>query len=100
MPRTCSICGHVSRDEIEAALLEGRPFRELAERFATSSAALFRHKEGHIPDRLAKAQREAETLKADSLVEQMEELQKKVRQIIQKAEADDDFRTALAGLKE
>lgn len=48
MPRSCSICGHEDRFEIERALLSGEPFRGVSKRFGTSATALFRHKAGHL----------------------------------------------------
>jgi hypothetical protein len=100
MPRTCSICTHPARDEIEAGLLAGNPFRELAERFETSPAALFRHKGTHIPDRLIKVREAEEVSKAETLLEQLEDLRVKARQILEAAENEGDFKTALAGVRE
>ena len=44
MPRACTICNHERREEIEKALNAGMSYRNVAERFGTSVAALFRHK--------------------------------------------------------
>jgi hypothetical protein len=100
MPRRCTVCTHTNRDEIEAELIEGKEFREMAARFALSSGALFRHRQGHLPERLVKAREAAEISKADGLVGQLEALQAKAKQILDKAESDGDLRTALAGVKE
>jgi phage FluMu protein gp41 len=100
MPRTCSICAHAARDQIEAGLLEGKPFRELATSFGTSSAALFRHRQTHIPDRLVKLNEIEEVSKAETLLEQLDDLKMKARQIQEKAEKEGDFKTALAGVRE
>lgn len=100
MPRSCSVCSHPSRDEVDAALVEGDSFRNVAKRFGTSSSAMFRHQESHVSARLLKAQEIAEVSGADHLVEQVEDLKRKARQILQKAEAGGDLRTALAGVRE
>ena len=100
MPRTCSICGHPAREQIDAELLEGKPFRELANRFGTSSAALFRHRQTHIQDRLQKLHDVEEISKAKTLLEQIDELKVKARQILDAAERDGDFKTALSGVRE
>lgn len=44
MPRTCSICSHVNRNEIETMLSSGKPFRNVAEQYQVSASAIFRHK--------------------------------------------------------
>ena len=56
MPRTCTICTHPERVEIDKAILAGEPFRKIAERTGTSTPALFRHKCNDIPTVLMKAQ--------------------------------------------
>jgi len=47
MPRPCTVCNSVARSEIEAALAANEPCRRVAQRFAISSSAAFRHK-GHL----------------------------------------------------
>jgi hypothetical protein len=59
---------------------------------------MFRHQESHVSARLLKAQKIAKVSKADHLG-QVEELKRKVQQILQKAEASGE-RTALAGVRE
>ena len=44
MPRKCSICEHAQRADIDAALVRGDVYRDVARRFACSEHALFRHK--------------------------------------------------------
>jgi hypothetical protein len=47
MPRPCSICRHPERLAIDQALAAKEPYRDIAERFETSSAALRRHQQTH-----------------------------------------------------
>jgi len=44
MPRHCTVCDHSDRAEIDAALVERQPFRDLAGRFRLSSTALHRER--------------------------------------------------------
>jgi hypothetical protein len=46
--RHCSVCRHPDLAEIEAALRAGTPLRALAAAFATSAAALHRHRTKHM----------------------------------------------------
>jgi hypothetical protein len=55
MPRVCTICTHPKRVAIDRALLEGEPFRNIAERFGTSTTSLTRHKADHLSERMVKA---------------------------------------------
>lgn len=55
MPRVCTICTHPKRVAIDRALLQGDPFRNIAERFGTSTTSLTRHKADHLSERMAKA---------------------------------------------
>ncbi len=44
MPRTCTVCSHANRNEIETALSNGTALRDIAARHAVTSSSLFRHK--------------------------------------------------------
>lgn len=99
MPRTCTVCGHTKRNEIDQALLAGEPLRNIAERVSLSVASLFRHK-AHLSETLKKSRAAAEVSRADSLLDQLERLKEDARRIQQKAEAAKDFRGALGGVRE
>jgi hypothetical protein len=48
MPRTCTVCTHPDKAEIDRLLLEGKPFRYVAAQYGTSTSALVRHKANDI----------------------------------------------------
>ena len=48
MPRTCTICRHPQRQEIEADLQAGLPYRDVARRYSISKDAVFRHRASHV----------------------------------------------------
>ncbi|MCH9650806.1 MAG: hypothetical protein K0U98_21440 [Deltaproteobacteria bacterium] len=55
MPRVCSICRHPEREAIEKALVgNDAGYRSIAKRFAISESALFRHRQKHLPEVLAR----------------------------------------------
>lgn len=99
MPRTCTICTHERRSEIDAALLAEEPYRRIAARFGTSTGALQRHKE-HLPEHLAKAHEAQEVAQADNLLEQVKDLQARALSILDKAETAGDLRTAVSAIRE
>ena len=98
MPRTCTICIHDDRPAIDQALISGEPFRHIATRTGTSTGALQRHKSEHLPLSLRKAHDAEEIAHADTLLDQIRELQSRAMSILAKAEKAGDLRTALAAI--
>lgn len=60
--RPCAVCTHANRDEIDAAIVDGAAFRNVASRYGMSPPAVLRHRNGHMAERLASA---AEQRQAD-----------------------------------
>ncbi len=100
VPRACTICSHYQCPAIDTALVAGESFRIVAARFGTSTAALQRHRLGHIPGHVAQAHEAEAVAGADDLLDQVRSLQRKALALLAKAERQGDFRTALAGVKE
>lgn len=100
MPRTCTICRHPEREAIDSALVASKPLRYVAKCFGTSAAALFRHKQDHIPATLAKAAEASEVAHADNLLSEVRELQTKTLGILTRAEAASDLRAALSAISQ
>ena len=99
MPPRCTLCASPRRDEIDAALVEGRDsFRNIAERFGTSAQTVLRHK-AHVPERLALARRDAEVRTAETLAEKVRRLEEDARRLLAKAEKEGDYRCAIAAVK-
>ena len=97
MPRTCTICTHDSRSAIDKALVRREPYRNIAKRFSVSQAALSRHLNDHLVPILAKATEAEEISEADRLRTELEGVKDDVERLKEKAEEDDDYRTALLG---
>ncbi len=68
MPRKCTICGHKSRAKIDQALVERRPFRDIAGQHKVSKSALVRHFDDHLPAALIKAQEAKEAAEPQEAV--------------------------------
>ena len=99
VPRTCTICTHESRADIDAALVAENPLRDIARRYATSKDALARHKE-HLPSKLVKAKDAQEIAQADTLLEQVRNLQTRALSILDRADHSGDLKTALSAIRE
>lgn len=100
MTRACTICAHPERETIDAAIVGGESYRNLAERFGVSIAAIARHKAAHISKSLALAQEAAEVARGDDLLAQVVDLQKRTLAILDNAEQRNDGRLAIAAIAE
>ena len=100
MPKQCPVCVHTERQEIETALLGSATLPELAKRFSLPFWSLYRHKQRHLPSTLLKAREAQEVARADNLLDQVKYLQSKALDLLDKAEAAGELRTALAGVRE
>ena len=85
MPRTCTVCTHDERAEIDQALLTGEPFRNIAARFGMSTSALVRHKQTDIPAALGKAKQAADDVQADTLFDRLKGLAAEAKAILKEA---------------
>ncbi len=99
MPRTCTICEHPQRQEIDNQLINGNSFRDIAGRFSLSRSSLSRHKK-HLSSGLTKAKKAAEISQADDLLAQVRDLQTRALNILDAAEGSGDLRTALGAIRE
>ncbi len=85
MPRTCTICKHPSRDEINAALLGADSLRKIAARWSVSKAAVLRHKAGHLPASIVKAAAVQEVISGGNLLERLTTLNRETASILLEA---------------
>lgn len=94
MGRTCTVCVHKDLDEINRLLLCSDSYRAIARRFNLSKDALARHKESHISELLAKSKEIQNTINADTLTGQIEEIREKIKSLLQQAIDADNLRDA------
>ena len=76
MPRTCTICRHADRAELDQALIEHRPYRDIARQFGVSNDDA------------------EEVASADGLFRQAGELRSRTIKILDAAETAADWRAA------
>ncbi len=100
MPRVCTICTHPEREAINAALVANEPYRTIAQRYAASPDAVFRHKADHLPAVMVKSEQAREAAHADTLVGQVQDMRSKALAILETAEQAGDLRVALLGIRE
>jgi hypothetical protein len=100
MPRTCTICTHAQKEEIDKLLVAGTPFRNIAGRFGASPSAVFRHKHDHLPTALVAAYEARGIAHGETLLEQLRGLQERACHILDQAADSGDLRTALMAIRE
>jgi hypothetical protein len=100
VPRSCTICEHAEREAIDRALVAGEANTKLSSVFAVSEQALRRHKGSHLPAKLVMAQAAEEVAQADTLLDQVRDLQRRALDILDKAEDAGELRTALGAIRE
>ncbi len=71
MGRSCTVCTHPERRDIDKALAAGGNVREMSALFRVSEDALSRHKRDHLPAVLVKAQEEEDVRAALDVVRQL-----------------------------
>lgn len=100
MPRTCSVCTHKQRDQIDAALVNGESATKISAKYRVTDDALNRHCQSHIPALIVKAHDAHAIATADDLLDQLGNLANDARRIKNECEEIKDYRTALAGIRE
>ena len=96
--RTCTICGHADRNDIDQALLDGRSLRNIAKQYKTSTTSLFRHKKDHIPVALAQTVQATTELQAETLFDRLRSINTETRAILQEAREAKSSSVALAAI--
>ncbi len=100
MSRSCTVCAHKEVGAINGALVGGVSCRELALLHRLGPDALERHKAGHLPKAMVRAQEAQEMAQADTLLGQVRALQERTLTILSRAEASRDGQLALGAVRE
>jgi len=105
MPRTCTICKHPQRLEIERAIVAGTSLRDIAGHFGTAKTNIERHRT-HVTEAIARNKDARELVRTATLLEdvragerRVERLYDKAQQILTKALEDDDPRMAIQAIR-
>ncbi len=96
MPRTCTVCRHEARDEVDRALVSGESTRSIAGRYGSlSREAIKRHGENHLPETLTKAAEQEDVREALDVVKQLKAINGASLSILREARKEGDPGTAL-----
>ena len=100
MPRTCTICGHQKRTEIDTALLRSDKLRNIVAGFSVSMGSLVRHRDRHLPVTMAHAKEAREAEMGENLLGEARRLHARAMRILERAEAAGQLDTALKAIRE
>ena len=76
MGRTCTICSHPKKNEIDKAVAAGESYRTVSHRFNVSNDAIKRHvKSGHIASKIQKAKEAKEIKSGLTMIDKLQELE-------------------------
>lgn len=96
--RTCTICRHPNRGEIDSALVGSESLRDIAGRTGTSKSALERHRTSCLPAHLVKAKEQSDVQSASALVKELRELARKTGEILTRATREKNGELALKAI--
>lgn len=96
----CSVCTHPEVDKIDRALASNVPAPRVATTYGMHASSVKRHKANHLSAALVQAHQAADAGRALTLLDQIEELVRKVNRLVDTAEADGKPGLMLSGVKE
>jgi hypothetical protein len=104
MPRRCTVCAHPDAILINEAIIRIGEHGKLSNRAITrqydlSKDAVRRHRE-HIPEMLARASRAEEIARADSLLDRLEDLQRRTEGVLDEVEGTENYGAILSAIRE
>lgn len=100
MANVCTVCIHPERDEIDKLLiLDGSSIRDLAGQYKLSKSAVDRHR-AHASEALKRAIEVKEYRRGEKLLDKVEDLTAASWGLMRKAKDDEDWKTALTGVRE
>ena len=94
------MCSLPRREAIDRALVGGASNRSVASLYDVSEAAVRRHRTNHLPARMVMAEKAAELVEADNLLDQVGDLQRRALAILDRAEEAGELKTALSAIRE
>jgi DNA-binding transcriptional ArsR family regulator len=92
MTRTCTICTHAARENIDSSLVRRIPYRDISKRFDVSESALSRHLNEHLSTYVQQALSEYATSKGIKVLDRLGATLERLDGFLDKAEEKEDAR--------
>jgi hypothetical protein len=100
VPRTCSVCLHSAREEIEKSLVAHRSLRQIASRFGLEKDALANHKQEHLPESIVAVATARQKKHSQTLVDRIERVIERTETILDRAEEGGRDHTSISAIRE
>jgi len=78
---------HEEREAIDRALVEGKPYRDIARRHATSKDALMRHHHAHVSPALTRVVQRREERGAETALNRLEDLYERAKRVLDETDS-------------
>lgn len=98
--KTCSICSHSKRLDIDRQIARGQSLTAVCRAFQVSRDALANHRDKHLSRQLSQAIRRQQALDSIDILGDLDGLIKRTRSILDMAEDRKKFNVALSALRE
>jgi hypothetical protein len=102
MPRTCTVCSHPARENIDSSLVRRVPYRDISLRFGVSKDALSRHLNDHLAEYVQQALSEYGISKGLKVLDKVGSIVERLDGFLDRAEAEEngyEFRATAAELR-
>lgn len=100
MGRVCKVCSDKDRLKIDRALVSGQSVSAVAKQFGVSVHSLYQHRRHHLSRQLLKAQESRDLLHSKNLLQEIQFMRDKCRQILAASEEKGSLNTSLGAIRE
>jgi DNA-binding transcriptional ArsR family regulator len=92
VPRTCTVCSHPARENIDSSLVRRIPYRDISKRFDVSESALSRHLNEHLSTYVQQALSEYAASKGVKVLDKLGNTLNRLDGFLDAAEEKEDAR--------
>ena len=100
MTMRCIVCTHSNRLQIDRALAQGKTLSSIAREYSISENSLANHRDQHLSRQLVQSVRKKEAIESSHLLDDIEELITRTKNILTMAEEKKKFNLALGAIRE
>jgi len=100
MTMTCSICNNKNKLEIDRKLAQGISYQKIANEYGVSAQSVRNHAMNHLSHQLVGAWQKKEALESLDILSEIEDLLRRTKAILTKAEDKKNYNLALNAIKE
>jgi transposase-like protein len=100
MTQVCQVCNHAKRLEIDRQLVQGKSHASISREYGVSSDSIRNHANSHLSRQLVKSHEMKQAIESAGLVTEIEDLLKRSKHILRRAERDGKLSVALGAIRE